>query len=119
MRGCLYDFKIISKQRYNDVIVSIVRAEYRTNYVIDFAIYGEKFVWETTEGHWNNEVTSGNFSMKNDKVIFYRHIFEKLWQEVAEDYPIGKRGLQLFPFPEYSLIDLHKLYEYRKQERFQ
>jgi len=111
-RNEVYEFKIIFKEKYDTEFNAIYTANGGgEKYEEKFALYGKTFAWEPMARNRHNEVINGIFSANKAKVNNYIDFFNKLWKSNAvEDYPIT---LVPIPYPQYSLIDLAKLYKDR------
>ncbi|MCL2684995.1 MAG: hypothetical protein FWE73_01160 [Candidatus Bathyarchaeota archaeon] len=115
----VYKFKIISKTRFD--------ARFNTrngtgNHKADFGIFGEEYVWEVTNGTDEGGPISGDFSMDENKVNWYKQFFNEMWDELDDykfnDNKIGNEiVLACAKYAEQGITKLPKLYEDYEKEK--
>lgn len=109
----VYDFRIISKEEYAKIFHS---EAHRGTFKMYFGVFGENFAWETMEGYEEDSATKSRFSMKREKVQFYKDFFEKLWNKTEEYSSKDDENISL---PKNNMTDLLKLYEEKKRKETQ
>jgi len=117
----VYKFKIISKTKFE---TRFNTKNGTGNHKADFGIFGEKYVWEVTNDTDEGDPISGDFSMDEKRVRWYKQFFNELWGDL-EDYNFDNsetsKEIALFckKYAEQGITKLSKLHEDYKNKHIE